>query len=57
MAISRILIVKLSSLGDVVHGVPVAGALRRRRCRVPCMETVSPERVAQAVVERLALKR
>ncbi len=30
MAISRILIVKLSSLGDVVQALPVAGALRRR---------------------------
>jgi len=30
MALSRILIVKLSSLGDVIHALPVAGALRRR---------------------------
>ena len=30
MALSRILIIKLSSLGDVVHALPVAGALRRR---------------------------
>jgi lipopolysaccharide heptosyltransferase I len=30
MALTRILIVKLSSLGDVVHALPVAGALRRR---------------------------
>jgi len=34
--------------------VPCAGC-RRRRCCVPCMETISPERVLQAVVERLAL--
>jgi len=30
MPLSRILIVKLSSLGDVIHSLPVAGALRRR---------------------------
>lgn len=30
MAFSRILIVKLSSLGDVIHSLPVAGAVRRR---------------------------
>jgi lipopolysaccharide heptosyltransferase I len=30
MALSRILIIKLSSLGDVVQSLPVAGALRRR---------------------------
>jgi len=30
MALSRILIVKLSSLGDVIHSLPVAAALRRR---------------------------
>ena len=30
MPVSRILIVKLSSLGDVIHALPVAGALRRR---------------------------
>jgi lipopolysaccharide heptosyltransferase I len=30
MALSRILIIKLSSLGDVIHALPVAGALRRR---------------------------
>ena len=30
MTLSRILVVKLSSLGDVVHALPVAGALRRR---------------------------
>lgn len=30
MPLSRILIVKLSSLGDVIHALPVAGSLRRR---------------------------
>jgi hypothetical protein len=37
MALSRILIVKLSSLGDVVHGVPVAGAGAVRRLAAPQM--------------------
>jgi heptosyltransferase-1 len=42
MPISRILIVKLSSLGDVVHSLPVAGALRRRFPRAEISWLVGP---------------
>ena len=42
MALSRILIVKLSSLGDVIHALPVAGALRRRFPRARITWLVGP---------------
>jgi len=42
MSVSRILIVKLSSLGDVIHALPVAGALRRRFSHAEILWLVGP---------------